>query len=317
MAINRSEIIRVSIFLKFFNISLEQYFNLSTVPFPVITEYGRVIYRRDSEYFCYDMTDSRPNDTDRSRMSETDIRDLCFIDLALFDPVKSFSHRYSRSNTDRASLTIKDDIISVQTAKSSRDLDFKKDTGIMLKVFRAQSEAYPFTSLDLVNDVSDLYDKITNPIEYKGVYDPIHNLIHVEPINSSNPSKENTLMSSIVSTTLDKNKEALITATKLEVGNIALDLVTKQLVKALPEPMQVLVGQSPLVKIAVANLANVVVSQLSVSDPRITAINDAMLTVAFAETIRTFNFQEIIESALSGIPKGSLDLITGAQSSTS
>lgn len=316
MAINRSEIIKISTFLKFFNISLEQYFNLSTVPFPVITEYGRVVYRRDSEYFCYDMTDSSPSDTDISRISETNIKDLCFIDFGSFDPTKSFSHRYSRSKTDRASVIIKDDIISTQTAKSSRDLNFNINTGVMLRQYRAQSEAYPFTSLDLINDVSDFYDKINN-YEYKGVYDPIHNLIRVEPINSSIQSKENTPMSSIVSATLDKNKEALITATKLEVGNIALDLVTKQLVKALPEPMQVLVGQSPLVKIAVANLANVVVSQLSVSDPRITAINDAMLTVAFAETIRTFNFQEIIESALSGIPKGSLDLITGTQTSTS
>lgn len=309
MSISRDELIPVSKFLEFFNIDLHTYFNLSNVLFPVVTEYGRVIYQRSNDrYFCYDMTDSSPNDTDTTSIGELEILSSCYIDLGTFDYSKPFSHRYSRSRTDGASTKIRENIITTQTAKSSRDLSYNIDTGVMLKVFSAQSISYPFTSLDLINDVDPLHDIIKYPSgTVKGTYDPIYNTISV----TSTQSKENTVMSSIVSTTIDKNKEALITATKFEVGNIALDLVTKQLVKALPEPMQLLIGQSPLIKIAVANLANVVVSQLSINDQRLVAVNDAMLTVAYAETLRTFNLQEIIESALSGIPKGSLDIITG------
>mgnify|MGYP000349579204 FL=1 len=58
------------------------------------------------------------------------------------------------------------------------------------------------------------------------------------------------------------------------------------------------------------------ISQLSIEDQRLLAVNEAMLTVAYTETIRTFKFQEIIEGALAGIPKESLALITGKTTAT-
>lgn len=315
------QLIPIVTVLNFFGIDLKTYFKLSRVPFPVVTDKGRVVYLSNDDYVMYDMTDSNPDDTDISRVSESTVLSQCFVDFGIYEGSHYFNHRYNRSQTDANRTLIRENTVKAQTAKSSKDLFFRKSSGVLQDQYNLQRVSYPFTSLDLISSVAPDYELIKNPAEYKGVYDAVHNLVTIEPIVPQAPqpsfiqSQENPQMSN-VSATIDKNKEALITATKLEVGNIALDLVTKQLVKALPEPMQLLVGQSPLIKIAVANLANVVVSQLSLNDPRLVAINDAMLTVAYAETIRTFNFQEIIESALSGIPKGSLDLITGAYPST-
>ena len=332
MTLRQNEILPVSTVLSFFNISLNQYFNLTQVPFPVVTPRGRVVYQDGNRYFTYDMSETNPSDTDRSSISADNIRAECYVDFATYTGASSssaenFKHRIGRSRTDTDRLRFDDDCIRIQTSSSSIDIYLNRDTGVMLDTYYAQRNGYLFTSLDIVNNVHPIRSKIEQPAIYTGQYDSTTNSISVieknptQTVTATSACKQTstsqeTNQMSFVATTVDKNKEALISATKIEVGTIALDLITKQLIKALPEPVQLVVGQSPLIKIAIANLANVMISQLSIEDQRLLAVNEAMLTVAYTETIRTFKFQEIIEGALAGIPKESLALITGKTTAT-
>lgn len=157
---------------------------------------------------------------------------------------------------------------------------------------------YRFSSFDLVNQDLVSVQPVDKPTEPSP---PLDNTEMNHKIYSPEPNKSNLL---------DANKSALVAATKLEVGNIALGLVTEQVTKVLPPPLQLLLTDSPLVKIAVANLVNVLISQLNTSDPKILAVNESILTVAYMETLRSFNIESIISNVLSGIPVEKLDLIT-------
>ena len=332
MSLPQSELLPVSTVLSFFNISLNQYFNLAQVPFPVVTPRGRVVYQDGNRYFTYDMSETNPSDTDRSSISADNVRAECYVDFATYTGASSssaenFKHRIGRSRTDTDRTRFDDSRIRTQTPSSSTDIYLDRDTGVMLETYNAQRNGYLFTSLDIVNNVHPIRSKIEQSAIYTGQYDSTTNSISVVEKNPTRTvtatsarkqtsTSQETNQMSLVATTVDKNKEALIAATKIEVGTIALDLITKQLIKALPEPVQLVVGQSPLIKIAIANLANVMISQLSIEDQRLLAVNEAMLTVAYTETIRTFKFQEIIEGALAGIPKESLALITGKTTAT-
>ena len=50
MTLRQNELLPVSTVLSFFNISLNQYFNLTQVPFPVVTPRGRVVYQDGTPY---------------------------------------------------------------------------------------------------------------------------------------------------------------------------------------------------------------------------------------------------------------------------
>lgn len=320
--IPQNEILPVKQFLSFFNITLEQYFLLEEVPFPVVTPHGRVVYPLRDSYYCYDMNTSDPSDLHKTEIDKYDILKDFYIDFATYsghlsNKKKDFKHRFCRQDSDVYNLVFGKERITTQTTKSRTDIFHNLETGVCLYTNSLQMPGYQFTTLDIVNEVHPMRDQILSPGLFYGSYDEklntisVHSLTNQTIICNSQSTGNNTM--TLVTTTIDKNKEALIAATKLEVGTIALDLITQQLIKALPQPFQLLIGESPLIKIAIANLANVMISQLSVEDQRLLAVNDAMLTVAYVETIRTFNFKEMIENALSNIPSESLALLTGSK----
>lgn len=113
--------------------------------------------------------------------------------------------------------------------------------------------------------------------------------------------------SETISNVVDTNKAALITATKLEVGNLALDLVTDQLLKTLPEPLRVMIANNPASKILVANLVNILVANTNVQDQRLLTVNESMMTVGYMEFFKTFDIQSILNSVVNQIPANKLD----------
>ena len=113
--------------------------------------------------------------------------------------------------------------------------------------------------------------------------------------------------SETISNVVDTNKVALITATKLEVGNLALDLVTDQLLKTLPEPLRVMIANNPASKILVANLVNILVANTNVQDQRLLTVNESMMTVGYMEFFKTFDIQSILNSVVNQIPANKLD----------
>ena len=113
--------------------------------------------------------------------------------------------------------------------------------------------------------------------------------------------------SETISNVVDTNKAALITATKLEVGTLALDLVTDQLLKTLPEPLRAMIANNPVSKILVANLVNVLVTNTNVQDQRLLTVNKSMMTVGYMEFFKTFDIQSILNNIVNQIPANKLD----------
>lgn len=303
-------------FLSFFNITLEQYFSLNSVPFPIVRETGRVVYKRSDSYRMYDMHLGNPTDTDTSHISSDRVLYDSFVDFSEYEYREGdtdFRFRSREGHPDVNRTYFRDGYIETQTRDSSTDIRLDKEKGIYRAPLSMTSIEYPFTTLDIYNTVSPMLAQIKSG-DYTG------SLVNGELILT--PKKGSLLMSNSrnavttttpLTTVVDQNKAALITATKLEVGSLALDLITEQVLKALPAPIQLLVTNNPLVKIALANLINVIILQTGIQDPKVQAVNEAMLTVSWMETIKTFDFKAILDGVLSNIPAGKLDTLVAAK----
>lgn len=304
-------------FLSFFNITLEQYFSLlNSVPFPIVRETGRVVYKRGDAYRMYDMHLGSPSDTDTSYISYEKVLEDCFVDFSEYEHREGdtdFRFRTREGLPDMNRTYFRDDYIETQTLDSSTDLRLDKKNGIYRAPLSMTSVEYPFTSLDIYNTVSPMLAQIKSG-DYTGSF--VNGELILTPkkgsflmSNSRNAVRTTTPLTTVV----DQNKSALITATKLEVGALSLDLITEQVLKSLPAPIQLLATNNPLVKIAIANLINVIIIQTGIQDPKVQAVNEAMLTVSWMETIKTFDFKAILDGVLSNIPAGKLDTLVAAK----
>lgn len=310
-----SKYLPIQVVLDYFGITLDQYFSLANVPFPVVTRYGRVVYRSESgSYMRYDANDNNPHDADTTSISSCNLSDL-YVDFSTFN--KSYNitdtlFRYNSCALDYNRTNLTNDRIETQTKESGRDLYYSTATGHCSNLpssFAEVTVSYPFHSLDIINDLHPWFDVIRTRTPDAGSYNASSRTINI----SSKPlSKGNKRMSLTDNSIIDVNKQALITATKLEVGGLALSLITEQAIKALPAPVQMFVSDNPLIKIAVANLINIIILQTGLDDERVLAVNDAMLTVSWMETLQAFDFKAVIDSALAGIPAGKIATLVKA-----
>ena len=168
-------------------------------------------------------------------------------------------------------------------------------------------------------DVSNLKTEYYNSVE--NIYFSLYDIYYFDLLGlhkqcqsvKDKPSKstEQTTMpkSDTISNVVDTNKVALITATKLEVGNLALDLVTEQLLKTLPEPLRAMIAKNPASKILVANLVNILVTNTNVQDQRLLTVNESMMTVGYLEFFKTFDIQNILNNVVNQIPSNKLDTL--------
>ena len=168
-------------------------------------------------------------------------------------------------------------------------------------------------------DVSNLKTEYYNSVE--NIYFSLYDIYYFDLLGlhkqcqsvKDKPSKstEQTTMpkSDTISNVVDTNKVALITATKLEVGNLALDLVTDQLLKTLPEPLRAMIAKNPASKILVANLVNILVTNTNVQDQRLLTVNESMMTVSYMEFFKTFDIQNILNNVVNQIPSNKLDTL--------
>lgn len=317
-----SNLIPVADVLAFFGITLEQYFNLDKVPFPVVEPTGRVVY---PSLQTYDMRTSNPDDTGRNTLNKSYILRDCFVDYGTFtnNGYPDFKFRLSRSAVDenRTDMTYDSEHIKTETKDSSDSLYIHRNSGRQRKAYQMQTEDYLFSAFDLINGVHPDRAKIGDG-KHKGVYDEASRSIIIEPKSTRAPRKTKQTQSKTTGTTpmaiktdsiVEQNKAALITATQLEVGSLALDLVTTQVLKTLPAPVQLIIGDNPLAKIAIANVVNLVLAQTSLDDERLTVVNEAMMTVAWMETIRTLDVKGMVESALSSLPAAKLKALVDAK----
>ena len=171
-------------------------------------------------------------------------------------------------------------------------------------------------------DVNNLETEYHNSVE--NIYFSLYDIYYIDllglhkkcqavknrPSKSSKPTEQTTMpKSDTISNVVDTNKAALITATKLEVGNLALDLVTDQLLKTLPEPLRAMIANNPASKILVANLVNILVTNTNVQDQRLLTVNESMMTVGYMEFFKTFDIQNILNNVVNQIPSNKLDTL--------
>lgn len=168
-------------------------------------------------------------------------------------------------------------------------------------------------------DVKKLEIEYTNSIEnmHHQLFDiyiddlvAIHKQCQSVKNKPSKSTEQNTMpKSDTISNVVDTNKVALITATKLEVGNLALDLVTEQFLKTMPEPLRAMIAKNPASKILVANLVNLLVSNTNVQDQRLLMVNESMMTAGYLEFFKTFDIQNILNNVVNQIPSNKLDTL--------
>lgn len=335
-------------FLSILNIDLYTYIsNSSGVPYPIVNSSHQIVFpiygddKKLEGWLTNKALISREN-TSPALVTKNNIStntplfyrtSVLFVDFRIFDlldcdSISSINFRIAKNEVDYNSSTI------YRSAREFENIDYKvriesKISSYSLyytcQGFLINSECknnslapYNFASNYFIKYHNyDIYNKICpkyynfdvlNPQSlfiksFKSIYNYSENSMSTKTDTSTS---ESTMLDTVVNT----NRQALIIATKLEVGGLALDLLTENVTKALPEPFQIIINGNPLVKIAIANLVSIVIQQTGIDDPRVLAINEAMLTRSWMDTIGAFDFKSILEDVITKIPAGKLSTLT-------
>ena len=324
--------------LEALNVNYKEYFEYFSVLFPVvlnnqisfrdnITNIG--IYEVDFSYLDFSKTEYTLRFGPNFELSHYDDN----VYFVLKEDVKhnyiNFISKYPQDTNIISNVSMWKNIIERDTLENRNLLQLLKDIVFTLEFsgatylyqtnhFQYNQNFFLKSSQDYYKfDVSNLKTEYYNSVEniYFSLYDiyfvdllGLHKRCQASKNKPSEPTEQTTMpKSDTISNVVDTNKVALITATKLEVGNLALDLVTDQLLKTLPEPLRAMIANNPASKILVANLVNVLVTNTNVQDQRLLTVNESMMTVSYMEFFKTFDIQSILNSVVNQIPANKLD----------
>lgn len=278
-------------------ISLNDYLSLDNVPYPLVNEDGDVIYFKDG-LFCKSWKRSTdPLDhTFRTLKTFEDLKENnnLYIDIRKFDPYLS-SVKYRNKNIIKDSLNkLSLQYITETTGSSLQITHFRNGKENVVLVSN-----YLFSSLDLVNktDMDFLSIFIT---EIPLVFNKTTGKFELQQSSKGNIMSE--VYQAPSQSILDKNKDSLVLATKLEVGGLALDLVSQQIVKTIPEPFQPLIANNVFFKIGIANAINLLVLQTNINDERLKVLNDSMMTKAYIDMLGSFDLAKLLSEILTKLP---------------
>jgi hypothetical protein len=109
----------------------------------------------------------------------------------------------------------------------------------------------------------------------------------------------------VITDQAQEHAQAMILASKLEIGRMAIELIKEQLKPYVP-PMAKVLLSTPFADLAIATSASAIVTVVS-DDPRAKVVSNAMLTVAYGEILQTMQIPEMINGVLSKIPKRLFD----------
>lgn len=99
---------------------------------------------------------------------------------------------------------------------------------------------------------------------------------------------------------LDQNKDALVLAAKIEVGEAAVKQVSKIVRKQLPMMVRGY-AELPVFDILVANLVVMAIKQFAPDNEKAQIIADAMLLAAMQKQMKEFNIPQMVDEFVSGI----------------
>ena len=104
---------------------------------------------------------------------------------------------------------------------------------------------------------------------------------------------------------MDQNKAAMVTAAKIEIGNVAV----KQAVKVVKSQMPLMVKgymDLPVAEIIVANLVVMGIKQFAPDNEKAAIVADAMLIAAMQTQLKDFNIQKMVDDFVNGIDLSAL-----------
>lgn len=284
-------------FLLRIEMSLKDYLSLKEVPYPLVTKDGDVIYFENDFFYKSWKRSTEPSDNSfrgKKTLEALKLNNDLYIDIRKFVP-------YLSSTKYRNKEIIKDTLCKIslgyvtETTSSSIQIDHNldgKENIILLP-------NYLFSPLDLVNTVDKDF-LINFESEKPLVFNETKCNFELKQTSEGNIMSQVSPLAP--KSILDKNKDSLVLATKLEVGGLALDLVSQQVVKTIPEPFQPLVANNVFFKIAIANAINLLVLQTNMDDERIKVLNDSMMTKAYIDMLGSFDLSKLLGEILTKLP---------------
>lgn len=108
---------------------------------------------------------------------------------------------------------------------------------------------------------------------------------------------------------MDQNKDALLLAAKIEVGEAAVKQVSKIIKKQLPLMVKGY-AELPIFDVLVANLVVLAIRQYAPKNEKAQIIADAMLIAAMQKQMKEFNIPKMIDDFVSNVDTSSLTAIT-------
>ena len=109
---------------------------------------------------------------------------------------------------------------------------------------------------------------------------------------------------------IDKNKDAVRQAAKMELGHLVLNKLQKALEEKAPMMAKGYIQKYPAFsKVAIANLLIFASDNYLVDNEKASVLAEACMEASMQEAIRSFNIEEMLDKLIGEIPKG---LITKA-----
>lgn len=99
---------------------------------------------------------------------------------------------------------------------------------------------------------------------------------------------------------IEKNKQAAITAAKIEAGTIAVNRITALIKPKLPMMLRGY-AETPAARIVIANLFSLAVQQYAADNEKAVIISDAMMQGAMLEFVKSFNIEAALEQVVKGV----------------
>ena len=325
-------------FLTRLNLTLKEYLSLNTVPFPIVLSDGNVIYFKYKETFILDRNNTDVFSKERIFLEGTLEQfynsEEVFVDVRGFIPETSIDffdiddliYRHSELDLDRlkpkrgsACFFLSETV--VDTNQISHEIGSGKEYLLYSDLISIFDPSYNFSSFDLINQIdTEFFVNYRNPDcsitcnQNTGKFDYILNInvqqSEIIMTQSNQPTAASAPRAKKTSSVVEANKVAIIAATKLEVGGLALDLITDQIAKGIPEGFRPFIVGNPLFKIAVANAVNLLVLQTNIDDPKLLILNDAMMTKSYSSMLESFDLTSLLSTVLTQIPAGKLKTLS-------
>lgn len=169
------------------------------------------------------------------------------------------------------------------------------------------------------------------PVEYTEVQFGLATLADRQQKHKSKQTKQTTKSESVPTETkkekskmelqfnakdiMEQNKDAFLVAAKIEVGEIAVQQVTKIVKKQLP-PFVRGYADLPIFEIVLANMVVMAIRQFCPENDKALIIADAMLLSSMQKQIKEFNIPKMVEEFTSGIDISSITKLDKPAKST-